>query len=73
MPKLHLLIVLVDCLLNIVKKIHKFRETSNLKHIYKNKLDKAWFSHGVAYSDSKDVIKRTISDTFWEIKLIKLL
>ena len=27
-----------------------------------NKLDKACFDHDVAYSDSKDLAKRTISD-----------
>ena len=27
----------------------------DLKHIYKNELDKAWFSHGAAYSDCKDL------------------
>ena len=40
----------------------KFRETSNLKHIYKTKLSKACFVHDVAYSHSKDLTKRTISD-----------
>ena len=44
------------------ERIQKFRETGNLKHLYRNKLDKAWFAHDVAYSDSKDLAKRTISD-----------
>ena len=42
--------------------IQKFRETGNLKHIYKNELDKAYFVHDATYSDSKDLAKRTISD-----------
>ena len=38
------------------------RETGNLKHLYRNKLDKACLAHDSAYSDSKDLAKRTISD-----------
>ena len=30
--------------------------------MYKNELDKACFVHDAAYSDSKDLIKRTIAD-----------
>ena len=44
------------------ERIQKFRETGNLKHLYRNELDKAYFAHDVAYSDSKDLAKRTISD-----------
>ena len=42
--------------------IQKFIETGNLKHLYINELDKACFAHDAAYSDSKDLVKRTISD-----------
>ena len=45
-----------DHLLNIVK------EFKNLKHLYRNKLDKACFAHHAAYSNCKDLGKRTISD-----------
>ena len=38
----------------------KFRGTGNLKHLYRIELDKAWFAYDVAYSDSKDLAKRTI-------------
>ena len=38
------------------------RETGNLKHLYKNELDKASFAHDVPYSDIKDLEKRSISD-----------
>ena len=58
------------------KKIQKFRETGNLNHIYKNELDKTCFVHDAAYSDSKDLAKRTVSDKktrSWMIELIKLL
>ena len=45
------------------ERIRKFPETSNLKHIHKNELDKACFSHDPAYSDSKDLTESlTISD-----------
>ena len=45
------------------ERIQKFRETGNLKHLYRNELDKVCFAHDVAYSDSMDSAKRTISDT----------
>ena len=44
------------------ERIHKFKETGNLKHLYRNELDKGCFVHDAAYSDSKDLAKRTISD-----------
>ena len=44
------------------ERIQKFRETDNLKHLYRNELDKACFAHDVGYSNSKDLTKRTISD-----------
>ena len=44
------------------ERIQKFRETGNLKHLYRNELDKACFAHDAAYSESKDLAKRTISD-----------
>ena len=44
------------------ERIRKFRETDNLKHLYRNELDKACFAHDAAYSDSKDLAKTTISD-----------
>ena len=33
-----------------------------MKHFHENELDKARFTHDAAYSDSKDLTKRTISD-----------
>ena len=35
----------------------KFRETGNLKHLYRNELNKTCFSHDEVYSDSKDLGK----------------
>ena len=34
------------------ERIQKFRETVDLKHIYKNKLDKSCFAHDAAYVNS---------------------
>ena len=42
--------------------IQKFRETGDTNYIYKNELDKACFVHDAAYSDSKDLTKRTVAD-----------
>ena len=47
-------------------RIQKFRETGNLKHLYRNELDKACFAHDAAYSDSKDLARITISDKYFE-------
>ena len=42
------------------QRIQKFREAGDTNYIYKN--DKACFVHDAAYSDSKDLIKRTVAD-----------
>ena len=42
-------------------RIKKFKETADLKHLYRNELEKACFAHGSAYSDSRDLDQRTIS------------
>ena len=44
------------------ERIQKFKETGNLKLLYRNELDKACFAQDAAYSDSKDLVNRTISD-----------
>ena len=44
------------------ERIQKFKETGNLKHLYRNELDKTHIDHYATYSDSKDLTKRTISD-----------
>ena len=44
------------------QRIQKFKETGNTNYIYMNKLDKACFTHDAAYSDSKDLTKRTVAD-----------
>ena len=52
----------MEHLLNIVKELKKTKETRNSKNIYRNELDKACFAHDATYSESKDLVKRTISD-----------
>ena len=52
----------MDHLLNIMKEF-KNLETGTLKHLYRNELEKTCFAHDSAYSYSKDLPKRTISDT----------
>ena len=44
------------------QRIQTFKETGDTNHIYKNELDKAYFTHDAAYSDSKDLTKRTAAD-----------
>ena len=44
------------------ERIQKFRKTGNLEHLYRNEVDKTCFAHDAAYSDSKDLAERTISD-----------
>ena len=42
--------------------IQKFKETGDTNYIYMNELDKACFTHDAAYSDSKNLTKRTVAD-----------
>ena len=44
------------------QRIQKFKETGDTNYIYKNELDKACFVHDAAYSDSKDLTKKTVAD-----------
>ena len=44
------------------ERIQKFKETGDTNCVFKNELDKACFVHDAAYSDSKDLTKRTIAD-----------
>ena len=45
-----------------LERTQKFRETGNLKYLYRNELDKDYFVHDAACSDSKDLPKTTISN-----------
>ena len=44
------------------QRILKFKKTGDTNYIYKNELDKACFADDAAYSDSKDLTKRTVAD-----------
>ena len=44
------------------ERIQKFKETGDTNYVFKNELDQACFVHDAAYSDSKDLTKRTIAD-----------
>ena len=44
------------------ERIQKFKETGDTNYVFKNELDKACFVHDAAYSDSKDLTKRTVAD-----------
>ena len=44
------------------ERLQKFKKTGDTNYVYKNELDKAYFVHDAAYSDSKDLTKRTVAD-----------
>ena len=46
------------------ERIEIFMKTGNTDFIYKNELNKACFQHDMAYGKSKDLTKRTQSDSF---------
>ena len=59
----NLLTALADHLLNIKKEFKSLKKPEiQTIYIYKNELDKACFAHDAAYSDSKNLTKRTIAD-----------
>ena len=67
MPELHLKQPWLTCsacgpFTKHCDRIKKFRETGNLKHLYRNELEKACLAYDAAYSDNKDFAKRIISD-----------
>ena len=54
------------------KRIQKFKETGDTSYIYKNELDKAYFQHGMAYRDFKDLKRRTASDKILRDKVFNV-
>ena len=54
------------------ERIEKYMETGNSNIIYKNELDKACFQHDMAYSKSKDLVKRTQSDKVLKNKALQI-
>ena len=55
-----------------MEELKKIRETGNLKHLYRNELGKACFADDAAYSDSKDLAKRTISNKILKDRAYKI-
>ena len=55
------------------QRIQRFKETGGTKYIYKNELDKACFVHDAAYSDSKDLTKRTVADKILKNKAFDIV
>ena len=54
------------------ERINKFMKTRDTRFIYRHDLDKACFQHDSAYSDSKDLIKRTQSDKILKEKAFNI-
>ena len=54
------------------QRIQKFKETGDTNYIYKNELDKACFAHDAAYSDSKDLTKRTVADKILKNRAVNI-
>ena len=54
------------------QRIQKSKETGDTNYIYKSELDKACFAHNAAYSDSKDLTKRTVADTILRNKAFNI-
>ena len=50
------------------ERIKKFKQTGDMRYIYRNELNKACFQNDSAYADNKDLINRTKSDKVLEIK-----
>ena len=54
------------------ESIQKFKETGVLNYSYKNESDKSCFDHDAAYSDSKDLARRTVSGKVLNDGIMKL-
>ena len=55
------------------ERIQKFKETEESQYIYKNKLGKACFQHGMAYGDFKDLTKKQLLIKYYLKKHLILL
>ena len=54
------------------ERIQTFTETSSLKYLYRNELGKTCFDHDAAYSGSKDLTQRTISDKILKNRIYEI-
>ena len=73
MPEMHLRFTYSACgpFTKNKQRTQKFMETGDTKYIYRNELDQACFQHDMVYN-FKDFKRRTYSDKFFKIKLLKL-
>ena len=55
------------------KRIQKFKQTRDSRHIYKNELVKACFQHDMAYGDFKNLKKRTAADKVLRDKAFNII
>ena len=67
MPEMHLRQLGFTCsafgpFTKIKERIKKFKETGDLRYIYQNELDKAYFQNDMAYGDLKDLNRRAFSN-----------
>ena len=54
------------------ERIKKFKETGGSRHIYQYELDKACFQHDLAYTDFKDLTRRTAADKVLSDKVFNI-
>ena len=54
------------------ERIQKFREIGNLKRLYRIELDKVCFAHNAIYSDSNDLVNKTVSDKILKEKALEI-
>ena len=54
------------------KRIQNFNQTGDLRYIYRNELDKAYFQHDMAYGDFKDLKKRIAADKILRDKALNI-
>ena len=55
-----------------MKRFKISKKQSDFNYIYKNELDKAYFGYDVAHDDSKDLIKRSVSDKDFKFRVYKI-
>ena len=54
------------------QRIQKFIQAGDTNYIYKNELDQACFQHDAAYSNGKDLAKRTQSEKVLKDKVFQI-
>ena len=54
------------------ERIQKFRETEDLRYIYRNEFDKACFQYDMVYENFKDLARRTAADKVLGDKLLNI-